>query len=386
MISGWKIFPTETGGHLRSASFARALARLGHEVRLYSLAGRKSDYGAGSDFFEQEIEAGLIEEVHCGWTIGLLQTLMRRLGQPRSWQYFLLEKGWVPRRLKEALAAADLVIYDLPYCPPIPGPWADKKSFLLSHNLEHRLLAAGSPEERRWAGWMEKLESLARQRYGTILACAAEDQQFFAATAGTAPVLLVPNGIDPAPYRRDPAQRAAIRAQYQLEAADWLIVFSGSRFEPNLEALEALKAFARREAAFLKEKRIHFLVLGSMTGAAFREGALIATGRVPSTFPYFSAADAAFNPVIRGSGSNVKLFEYLAAGLPILSTGFGVRGTSLKEGRDFILSERGSWKPSLEELLSRSPSEWRHFAAAVWERQRHEAEMESIVQRILPPL
>ena len=37
------------------------------------------------------------------------------------------------------------------------------------------------------------------------------------------------------------------------------------------------------------------------------------TGPVPEVLPYFAASDAGLNLVTRGSGSNVKLFEYLAA-------------------------------------------------------------------------
>ena len=44
IVSGLRIFPCQTGGHLRTGGIALALARLGHEVTLYSLAGRQSDY------------------------------------------------------------------------------------------------------------------------------------------------------------------------------------------------------------------------------------------------------------------------------------------------------------------------------------------------------
>ncbi len=383
IISGWKIFPTQAGGHLRSGSFAQALARIGHNVRIYSLAGRQDDYGKKQGYFEQQIETRLVEEIHCGWTLGLIQAIGRRLGYPRIWQHLLLEKGLVPQRLKQALQRADLIIYDLPYCPPIPGPWSDTPRCLLSHNLEHRLLAQGSEKERRWAAWMQKVESEARSRYQQILACAPEDEAYFLEQSGTAPVLLIPNGIDPRPYRRDPEARARVRAELGLQEKDWLIVFSGSRFEPNLEALTVLRAFCKSEASYLASRKIHFLVLGSMMPVAMKEGNLLATGRVESTFPYFSAADAALNPVVRGSGSNVKLFEYLAAQLPILSTGFGVRGTRLQEGHDFILAERANFIASLDQLLSQNRETWRAFAKEVWERQKTTADMEEIVRRTL---
>jgi hypothetical protein len=40
----------------------------------------------------------------------------------------------------------------------------------------------------------------------------------------------------------------------------------------------------------------------------------------------FNASDFAINPISTGSGTNVKMMEYLAAKLPILTTSFGKRG------------------------------------------------------------
>jgi glycosyltransferase involved in cell wall biosynthesis len=40
--------------------------------------------------------------------------------------------------------------------------------------------------------------------------------------------------------------------------------------------------------------------------------------------------------MLNGSGSNLKLIEYAAAGLPIISTEFGVRGTRFETGVHYI--------------------------------------------------
>ena len=47
-------------------------------------------------------------------------------------------------------------------------------------------------------------------------------------------------------------------------------------------------------------------------------------------------ADLALNPMAAGSGSNVKVLEYFAHGLPVLSTSFGMRGIQAEAGRDYI--------------------------------------------------
>jgi glycosyltransferase involved in cell wall biosynthesis len=53
---------------------------------------------------------------------------------------------------------------------------------------------------------------------------------------------------------------------------------------------------------------------------------MLALGFVDSLVPLFAAADVAVNPVGAGSGSNIKVAEYLAAGLPIVTTPVGLRG------------------------------------------------------------
>ena len=135
LISGFRIFPTSTGGHIRTASITRALARMGYDVRVYSLAGRQGDYGLQhvlpNSYRLDQIEPNLAEETHLGLGYGLLQTIGRRRDMPRTWQTNLIRKGWVPLRLKRALSEADIILSDMPWCPQIPGPWLKKPWFLV---------------------------------------------------------------------------------------------------------------------------------------------------------------------------------------------------------------------------------------------------------------
>ncbi len=382
-ISGLRLFPNQSGGHLRSGSFAKALARLGLDVRIYSLAGRSEDYSKPEHRLRIPLEAGLVEEVNLSLPMGVCQTVARRLGLPRLWQYPILASGIIPTSLREALVWADAIVCDLPYVPPIPGPWRSKPWLLLSHNLEYRLLEqSGWIDRRGFAPLVEGLEQSAPQRYDGIFACAAEDYEFFQAhNLQAKPVQLVPNGIDAAVYAPDPQLRKSTREELNLSSEDRLIVFAGSRYAPNLEALVELRAFARSHEAMLQSLKIKFLILGSM-GPASKSENLIATGFVPSVLPYFQAADFALNPIKRGSGSNVKLFEYLAARLPVLSTEFGVRGTELVQGEDYQIFDWSTLAACLQNLSrEKSPEEWRAKGEEVWQRHALRCDMTHIVRR-----
>ena len=359
---------------------------MGHEVLVYCLAGRREDYSARSWWANpvrrRQIEPGLEEEINLGAGFGVLQTIARRLGVPRIWQFELLRRGLVPSRLREALSQADIIISDFPFCPPVPGPWSGKPWFMISHELEYRLFEQGGAIERLFAGWMHGIEKAAPRRYRDIFVCAQEDRDFFQSNdpQGRLKLPYIRCGVDSRAYVAAPGVRERVRAELGLVPEDWLLVFSGSRYGPNLEAFEELKDFCRAEAQFLTANRLYFLALGSMASAPSRDGALIVTGPVPAVVPYFAAGDAGLNPITRGSGSNVKLFEYLVARLPVISTLFGVRGTELKPDIDFLPYVAGNLRPALQQFLeSRTREQWREHADLVLARHYRYCDIQELV-------
>jgi hypothetical protein len=385
MLCGYRIFPPSTGGNVHSTTIARALARMGHQVLVYCLAGRREDYSGGfsNSIVRRQLEPGLEEEINLNAGFGLLQALFRRLGVPRIWQFELLRRGLIPRRLKVALGQADIVVSDFPFCPPVPGPWSDKPWFMISHELEFRLFQQGSALERLFAGWMRAIEQAAPSRYRDIFVCAQEDRDFFRAHDPERRLKLpyIRCGVDSRAYVAATGVRERVRAELGVTDHDWLLVFSGSRYGPNVEALEDLKAFCRIEAQFLAENHLYILALGSMAPAPLRDGALIVTGPVSEVLPYFAAADAGLNPITRGSGSNIKLFEYLVARLPVISTLFGVRGTELKPEIDFLPFNPGKLKSALQRFLEiRSREHWQEHANQVLTRHFRTCDIQELVK------
>lgn len=393
ILSGFRIFPANMGCHVRTGGIARALARMGHRVRIFSLAGRSADYGLFSmgrgTPHVVEIEPNLTEEIHLGLLIGLLQTIGRRLDLPRVWQYALLERGIIPQRLRELLYESEVVICDMPWCPPVPGPWSSKPWFLISHNLDHRLLEQSNWRHRRAAPWMRAVEAQAPHRYRDIFACAEEDRDFFRQHDPTKRlhVPIIRCGVDPAAYKVAPGTRERVRSGLGLTEEDRLLVFSASRYPPNDDAAVALRKFCQEEASFLASHRVRILVLGSVLPGPHREGAFMATGRVPEVASYLAAADCGLNAVTWGSGSNVKLFEYLAAGLPVISTAFGTRGSGLDPDKDYLPYDSPRLRPAIQRLLDGGTRDhWRAYADDVWTRHRHSCDIQLLVSEAIGPL
>ncbi len=55
---------------------------------------------------------------------------------------------------------------------------------------------------------------------------------------------------------------------------------------------------------------------------------------VPDVRPYLERAAVAVNPAVTGSGVNIKVVEYLDAGLPTVSTALATAGLPLEPGTD----------------------------------------------------
>ena len=65
----------------------------------------------------------------------------------------------------------------------------------------------------------------------------------------------------------------------------------------------------------------------------------------------FHAADIALNPIFRGSGSNIKMFDYLAGGLPVVTTPVGARGIDGSDNEHYRVADRDEYVDAVEQLL-----------------------------------
>jgi glycosyltransferase involved in cell wall biosynthesis len=119
-------------------------------------------------------------------------------------------------------------------------------------------------------------------------------------------------------------------------------IFVGSNHPPNVEAAEYIFHFARE----LGETNVHFDIIGTVADA-FETEAVPANvtihGYVETLSDYYREADIGLNPITSGSGSNLKLVEYLSNGVPVVSTPFGTRGFPFEDGRHLIVTNIDSF-------------------------------------------
>jgi len=66
---------------------------------------------------------------------------------------------------------------------------------------------------------------------------------------------------------------------------------------------------------------------------------------------YLGASDVAINPMSSGSGTNIKMFDFMAAGLPVISTGIGSRGITNIDYAGILIRDRSDIQSSLQDLM-----------------------------------
>lgn len=260
----------------------------------------------------------------------------------------------------DALARrADLIVCSHPYTLPALRKVSSRAFVYEAHNVEADL-KADIYGPHRWA--IDQVLALERRAVldaALVTACSMQDRKRMAELYGVADegakLIVVPNGIDVAatPLRaaaHSRNRRSALRVTHPLA------LFMGSAHGPNIDAARLVVEAAAQLPS------VHFLLLGSVCHAmkAWALPANVGLLGVVSDeekATWLAICDLGLNPVISGSGTNLKLLEYAAVGLPVVSTEFGARGLGYCAGQDYVLAQADAFAQGIDAMLQLSPAE-----------------------------
>ena len=156
-------------------------------------------------------------------------------------------------------------------------------------------------------------------------------------------VLVVPNGVDCAAVRPGPSSKDGPP----------VILFTGDMgFAPNVDAAMLLATRLFPEIR-LRHPDAELCLVGRDPDPRIRKlvgAGIIVTGEVPDMAPHLHMATVYVAPHFTGAGTRTKIFEAMAAGLPIVTTSVGIEGIDAKHGQDVLLADD---QPSLVEAVLR---------------------------------
>ena len=264
------------------------------------------------------------------------------------------------RMAKEHGRRAEAVIIShpwvFPYVPRRPG----QKLIYDAHNCEYivkRQILSDTAAGRKMVEDVRQLEQDLCRSADLIFACSEDDAEQFVKLYGIErdKIVLVPNGVDVEDIQpASPAEREWARQELGLPLDRPVLIFIGSGYAPNTEAA----GFLVKEVA-PRLSNCDIVIAGSVRDSyqashpSARPENVIWLGIVEADrrLSFYHAADIALNPMFSGSGTNLKMLDYFAAGLPVVSTPAGARGLELSSD-DCIVCPPEQFVAKIEELLN----------------------------------
>ena len=284
-------------------------------------------------------------------------------------------------RFASAAIEADIIIHESPFTLPYDKSFGidGKPRIYNAYNVEHRLAdqVLRGESGRKAIEFIRFLEHSLSRHANLIFTTSEEDRQLlsqdFAIEAER--IALAPNGFEPA----EDAPRTEANAHGHDES---YVVFMGSAHPPNVEAgsfvVEQL-APALPEVEF----RIMGAVCDKMKSKVPRNVKLLGFVEESEKRLQIERCTAAINPLFSGSGTNLKMLDYLSAGAPVVTTRVGARGLSLADGITALVVDIEGFIDRLKHVLADAPLRarlaeagkrkafaeftWRHIADRVHE-------------------
>lgn len=217
-----------------------------------------------------------------------------------------------------------------------------RQCVLFQHNVEttiwqRHVEQSRSPVKRLFfqmqAGKMEAYERKICRAAKHVIAVSEIDALRMKRMFGIDTVTSVPTGVDVAYFAPQGA------ASYTSD-----MVFCGSMdWLPNVDAV----VYFLSEVFPLIRERIPgatFTIAGRSPDAKVLRAAqglagVTVTGKVDDMRPYLWGAKISIVPIRIGGGTRLKIYECMAAGVPVVSTTVGAEGLRYKDGEDIVLAD-----------------------------------------------
>ena len=206
----------------------------------------------------------------------------------------------------------------------------------------------------KWVKRVYELEKKAVEKSEFIWTPAEEGKDILAELYGVEKdkIITVGNGVDIKKIKMI-EEKEKNKLKLRLGIGKRMVaVFAGSYHPPNIKALPTIVETAK------KVKNVLFLVIGDVClGIKEKEipDNLLLMGVLKEEEKdlLFKISDIGLNPVESGSGTNVKLAEYMAYGLIVVTTAFGKRGYKVGENEGIFVAETNEFPNTIRELTKK---------------------------------
>ena len=338
-----KILPVSSGGDIRSFHLLRQLAA-SDQVTFFSYYDGDADRQ-----YETNLEKQFPGCICVGtgkkfdWKVARGMDYVRRLPQPAPYAVSRFASTKVRDRLRRAIyeMRPDVVVCDFldaavnfPTRLPVP-------SVLFQHNVESEIWRRYAETEssllrrricRREYNKMLRYEKAMVARFDRVIAVPEHDRSLMSRWVDVSRIDVVATGVDLSQFRSAGPCDSNSRLVVFVGAMDW---------EPNIDAVEYFCAAVWPQVT-AKYPEARFRIVGRSPDPRVRRlqsATVEVTGSVASVVSHLREAAVVVVPLRIGGGTRLKIYEAMAAGSAVVSTGIGAEGLSVNPGKDIWIAD-----------------------------------------------
>lgn len=331
-VAPFKVYPPVAGAHHAVYYADEALSKY-WDVYLFSTGVRKDTARFLPGSQETEINSHFKEYSYVTASILPLNYLTRQgSGVPQVYasRYLAWSK---PQVIIGKVRECDVIQVQFPWQAGYVARINEMRKPLVfvAHNVEARLWERfeSNCKKSSYRSWVRKeisrQEREAMDLVDAVIAVSETDREGLIELYGVEDrkVSVIPWGVDVNKYRYYSVDEKVRAKELPGLSGKKVVVFSGSLYEPNVEAVRFILDMAGEFGSDTL-----FLIVGRV-GEAFTGEShpnVQFTGFVDDPVKYFAAADVGINPMQSGGGMHLKILEYLSSGLSTVTTEVGARG------------------------------------------------------------
>jgi glycosyltransferase involved in cell wall biosynthesis len=359
------LFPTDTGGRIRTLNIVRHLARWHELVYLCNLQpGEEQFIPAMEELGLRLVTVPWREVPRESW--GFYRDLALNLFSKHP---FNVNKDFDPAlraKARELVAAQsfDLLVCDFVQMARNALGLPGAAKLLFEHNVEAQIFERHARTDkgrlrRRFmayqAGKMRAFEGWAGRQFDAVVAVSHQDKHVFERDYGWRHVQTIDTAVD----------TDFFRPREGVEQADQIVFVGSLDWLPNQDGLTF---FARSIWPLIRAKKpsARFQIVGRNPSDEIIELGRIegieVIGTVPDTRPWLAQAAVVAVPLRIGGGTRIKIFEAMAMGKAVVSTSLGAEGLPVTSGQDLLIADQPEQFAAAVLVLLERPQERRRLA------------------------
>jgi glycosyltransferase involved in cell wall biosynthesis len=374
------LHPTDRGAQIRTLGTLKELHKR-HEIHFAALNNPQNTEGPrrSSEYSSRTI---LVEHAApVRRSLGILPQLAASIFNPVPMAVSRYASRELRRKISDLIATEhyDSIVCD--FLAAAPNLAELPQGVLFQHNVETTIWQRHAQQcdsklkrlfFQMQARKMEAYERKICRAVKHVIAVSEIDASRMKSAFGIDSVTSVPTGVD-VEFYAPPEDSPAISEIVFTGSMDWL---------PNVDAVEF---FLAEVLPLIREKlpNARFTIAGRSPDARVLKAAegvagVTVTGKVADMRPYLWGSKLSVVPIRIGGGTRLKIYECMAAGLPVVSTTVGAEGLSYKVGEDILLADDPAGLAAACIRLLTDEAARRAIARNAMERVRREFSWEAV--------